>query len=122
MQAGTCTDSKEKSIRYRDFINKEFKQCLVADLRRSIPSMLDGLNSGQRKVLFCAFKKPIIEEEIQVAQFSHYVYEHSAYHHGVASLVGIIIGMAQNYVGSNNINLLQPIGQFGTRMEVRYAI
>ena len=23
--------------------------------------------------------------------------------------------MAQNYVGSNNLNLLEPIGQFGTR-------
>ncbi|PWA88766.1 topoisomerase II [Artemisia annua] len=129
-QAGTCTDSKEKSIRYCDFINKEFKQCLVADLRRSIPSMVDGLRCGQRKILFCAFKKPIIQE-IQVAQFSHYVSEHSAYHHDEhsayhhdelsayhhdeASLVGTIIGMAQNYVGSNNINLLQPIGQFGTR-------
>nr|GFB67968.1 DNA topoisomerase 2-like [Tanacetum cinerariifolium] len=32
-----------------------------------------------------------------------------------ASLVGNIVGMAQNYVGSNNINLLQPKGQFGTR-------
>lgn len=24
--------------------------------------------------------------------------------------------MAQNFVGSNNLNLLQPIGQFGTRL------
>lgn len=24
--------------------------------------------------------------------------------------------MAQDFVGSNNINLLQPIGQFGTRL------
>jgi DNA topoisomerase-2 len=31
------------------------------------------------------------------------------------SLTGTIIGMAQNFVGSNNINLLMPIGQFGTR-------
>ena len=27
-----------------------------------------------------------------------------------------IINLAQNYVGSNNMNLLQPIGQFGTRL------
>eukprot|EP00163_Fabomonas_tropica_P019689 TRINITY_DN3451_c1_g1_i11.p1 TRINITY_DN3451_c1_g1~~TRINITY_DN3451_c1_g1_i11.p1 ORF type:complete len:318 (+),score=74.31 TRINITY_DN3451_c1_g1_i11:559-1512(+) len=33
------------------------------------------------------------------------------------SLNGTIIGMAQNYVGSNNINLLEPNGQFGTRLE-----
>ena len=31
------------------------------------------------------------------------------------SLTGTIINMAQNYVGSNNINLLFPSGMFGTR-------
>jgi DNA topoisomerase-2 len=31
------------------------------------------------------------------------------------SLSSTIIGMAQNYVGSNNLNLLEPIGQFGSR-------
>jgi len=31
------------------------------------------------------------------------------------SLVETIVGMAQNYVGSNNINLLMPNGQFGSR-------
>jgi DNA topoisomerase-2 len=57
---------------------------------------------------------------LQVAQFSGYVSEHSAYHHGEQSLVSTIIGMAQNYVGSNNINLLSPLGQFGTRSQVKY--
>ena len=27
-----------------------------------------------------------------------------------------IVNLAQNYVGSNNINLLLPLGQFGTRL------
>ena len=35
---------------------------------------------------------------------------------GEASLTQTIINMAQNYVGSNNINLLSPCGQFGTRL------
>ena len=30
--------------------------------------------------------------------------------------MGTIINLAQNFVGSNNVNLLQPIGQFGTRI------
>ena len=42
--------------------------------------------------------------------------KHSAYHHGEASLNGAIVNMAQNFVGSNNINLLEPNGQFGTRL------
>ena len=54
-------------------------------------------------------------KEIKVAQLAGYVSEHSAYHHGEASLCQAIINMAQNFVGSNNINLLQPIGQFGSR-------
>lgn len=41
--------------------------------------------------------------------------EHSAYHHGEMSLTQTIVGMAQNFVGSNNINLLMPNGQFGSR-------
>ncbi|GJT94580.1 DNA topoisomerase 2 isoform X2 [Tanacetum coccineum] len=86
----------------------------MADLQRSIPSMVDGLKPNQRKILFCAFKWPIIEE-IEVSRFSGYVTEHSAYHHGEASRFSTIIGMAQDYVGSNNINLLQPRGQFGSR-------
>lgn len=32
------------------------------------------------------------------------------------SLMGTVINLAQNFVGSNNINLLQPVGQFGTRL------
>ncbi|KAL7594464.1 hypothetical protein Lser_V15G29666 [Lactuca serriola] len=86
----------------------------MADLQRSIPSMVDGLKPGQRRILFCAFKKPVFQE-VKVAQLSGYVSEHSTYHHGEASLVGIVIGMAHNFVGSNNINLLYPSGQFGTR-------
>nr|POE91889.1 dna topoisomerase 2 [Quercus suber] len=83
---------------------------------RSIPSMVDGLKRGQRKILLCSFKRNFVKEA-KVAQFSGYVSEHSAYHHGEQSLDGI--RMAQHYVGSNNINLLQPNGQFGTRNYVR---
>ena len=52
----------------------------------------------------------------QVAQLAGYVAEHSAYHHGETSLAGTIVGMAQTFVGSNNIALLHPAGQFGTRL------
>jgi DNA topoisomerase-2 len=48
---------------------------------------------------------------LQVAQLAGYVAEHSAYHHGEASLMGTIIGLAQDFVGSNNINLLVPQGE-----------
>ena len=85
------------------------------DCARSIPNMVDGLKISLRKILFSAFKRKLTSE-IKVAQFSGYVSEHSAYHHGEASLNGAIVNMAQNYVGSNNIHLLEPNGQFGTRL------
>jgi DNA topoisomerase-2 len=66
-------------------------------------------------VLFACFKRNL-KQEIKVAQLAGYVSEHSAYHHGEASLCDTIIGMAQTYVGSNNLNLLSPCGQFGTRL------
>jgi DNA topoisomerase-2 len=65
--------------------------------------------------LFSAFKKNLTTE-IKVAQFTGYVSEHSGYHHGEASLNAAIVGMAQNFVGSNNINLFVPSGQFGSRL------
>eukprot|EP01102_Stenamoeba_stenopodia_P016274 TRINITY_DN566_c1_g4_i1.p1 TRINITY_DN566_c1_g4~~TRINITY_DN566_c1_g4_i1.p1 ORF type:complete len:1163 (-),score=255.03 TRINITY_DN566_c1_g4_i1:273-3761(-) len=114
-QPGTYVDHSVKKLTYSDFINKELVQFSVADNVRSIPSMVDGLKPGQRKILFCCFKRNL-KSDIKVAQLSGYVSEHSAYHHGEASLHSTIVNMAQNFVGSNNINLLYPSGQFGTRL------
>ena len=110
----TFVDHSADRLRYRDFVNKELILFSVADCARSIPSLCDGLKPGQRKILFACFKRKL-KAEIKVAQLSGYVAEHSAYHHGEASLQSTIVGLAQNFVGSNNINLLLPNGQFGTR-------
>ena len=88
----------------------------MSSQQRSIPSIVDGLKPGQRKILFACFKRKL-RTEIKVAQLAGYVAEHSAYHHGEQSLAMAIINMAQNFVGSNNINLLVPSGQFGTRLQ-----
>lgn len=99
-----------------DFINKELILFSMADNARSIPCVIDGLKPGQRKVLFGCFKRKL-KKEIKVAQLQGYVSEHTAYHHGETSLMATIIGLAQSFVGSNNINLLEPNGQFGTRLQ-----
>ncbi|XP_060074256.1 DNA topoisomerase 2-alpha-like isoform X2 [Ylistrum balloti] len=104
-----------KHITFNDFINRELILFSNADNNRSIPSMVDGFKPGQRKVLFTCFKRNQLKE-IKVAQLAGSVGEQSAYHHGENSLMGTIINLAQNFVGSNNINTLKPIGQFGTRL------
>ena len=108
-------DTNKSSVQYEQFINNEMIHFSTYDCARSIPNMVDGLKISLRKILYSAFKRKLTSE-IKVAQFSGYVSEHSAYHHGEASLNGAIVNMAQNYVGSNNINLLLPNGQFGTRL------
>jgi DNA topoisomerase-2 len=109
-------DTSKSQVSYDDFINKELIHFSKYDCDRSIPNLMDGLKISLRKILYSAFKKKLTTE-IKVAQFSGYVSEHSGYHHGEASLNAAIVGMAQNYVGSNNINLLVPSGQFGTRLQ-----
>ena len=98
------------------FINNELINFSIADLERSIPNLMDGLKPSQRKVLYGCIKRNLYSE-IKVAQLSGYISEHTSYHHGEVSLQGTIINMAQDFTGSNNINLLEPIGQFGTRLQ-----
>ena len=109
-------NTTDNQVNYTDFINKELIHFSKYDCERSIPNLMDGLKISLRKILYSTFKKNLTSE-IKVAQFSGYVSENSSYHHGEASLNAAIVGMAQDYVGSNNINLLLPNGQFGTRLQ-----
>jgi len=109
-------DTLQPSVTYEKFINDEMIHFSKYDCDRSIPNLMDGLKISLRKILFSAFKKNL-KTEIKVAQFSGYVSEHSGYHHGEASLNAAIVGMAQNFVGSNNINLFEPNGQMGSRLK-----
>ena len=109
-------DTNQPNVSFTDFINKELIHFSKYDCERSIPNIMDGLKISQRKILFSTFKKNLVKE-IKVAQLSGYVSEQSGYHHGEASLNAAIVGMAQDFVGSNNINLLTPNGQFGTRLQ-----
>ena len=109
-------DTNRTTIQYEEFIHKELIHFSKYDCDRSIPNLMDGLKISLRKILYSAFKKNLTTE-IKVAQFTGYVSENSCYHHGEASLNQAIVGMAQNFVGSNNIHLLEPSGQFGTRLQ-----
>jgi len=109
-------DTNKCDVSIKEFIDREFIHFSKYDCDRSIPNVIDGLKISLRKILFAGFKKKLTNE-IKVAQFSGYVSEQASYHHGEASLNGAIVGMAQNFVGSNNINLFVPSGQFGTRLQ-----
>jgi DNA topoisomerase-2 len=115
-EEGMLIDHTQADVTYKDFVDKELVLYAKANVHRSIPSMVDGFKPSQRKVLFGCFKKKL-KNDCKVAQLTGYVAEHAAYHHGEAALQETIIGLAQDFVGSNNINLLVPQGQFGTRLQ-----
>lgn len=102
-------------ISIKDFVNLELKHFSNYDNIRSLPSIADGFKPSQRKVIYGCLKKNL-NEEMKVAQLSGYIAEHTSYHHGENSLIMTIINLAQDFVGSNNINLLMPNGQFGSRL------
>lgn len=108
-------EQTHKKVLYSEFINKDLIHFSDYDNKRSIPCICDGLKPSLRKIIYSCFKRNL-KKEIKVSQLAGYVSENSNYHHGEASLYESIIGLAQNYVGSNNVELLEPIGQFGTRL------
>jgi DNA topoisomerase-2 len=104
-----------KTLTVTDFVHRDLANFSAEDIKRSIPHVADGLKPSQRKVIYAALKRNLAQD-MKVAQLAGYVAEQTAYHHGEASLQGTIVNLAQNFVGSNNLNLLEPSGQFGTRL------
>lgn len=103
-----------------DFINKELIWFSNASVIRSVPSLVDGLKPSQRKIIWLGLNIPNFtnsSNEMKVPVYSGKITSDMAYHHGEVSASNTIISMAQDFVGSNNINLLVPAGSFGTRIE-----
>ncbi|VDK81779.1 unnamed protein product [Litomosoides sigmodontis] len=111
----TTVDSSRNQKTFSEFINEELVEYSQLDLRRSLPNIMDGLKPSQRKVLFTMFGR-YERGEVRVSQLAGAVSQYCGYHHGEDSLVNTIIRLAQDFVGSNNLNLLLPLGQFGTRL------
>lgn len=104
-------------VKVKEFFNEEYITFAAYDNSRKINSICDGLKTSQRKVLYTIIKNNIDSEpkEIKVEQLAAKASEQTQYLHGATSLSGVTVGLASKYVGSNNINILEPDGNFGTR-------
>jgi DNA topoisomerase-2 len=100
-----------------DYVMLEYLLHCMADNERSIPHAVDGHTIASRKAQYAMQTRygQLVRPSLRVSQASAGVAEHTVYHHGEASLTGTIIGMAQDYPLSNNINYFVPSGQFGSR-------
>lgn len=98
------------------YLNKFFKDKYVNyasyDNLRKIASYVDGLKNSSRKVIRTILDKNICSE-IKVSQLDSKTAEYCEYLHG--SMVGVITGLAEDYPGTNNLPLIYPEGNFGTR-------
>lgn len=113
---GNHLDLTTKEITYDDFVNKELILFSIADNLRSIPSVVDGFKPGQRKVMYTCFRRNL-KKDVKVVDLAGSVSGTTDYAYGEASMQGTIVGLAQNFVGSNNINCLEPSGNFGSRLQ-----
>lgn len=98
--------------RLKDFIDTDLKSFSNHDNVRSIPSLIDGFKDSQRKAVYGMIKQG--KDKIKVSQMASACALLTNYAHGEGSLASTIIGLAQAYPGANNINLFEPIGQFGS--------
>nr|GEZ47542.1 DNA topoisomerase 2-like [Tanacetum cinerariifolium] len=100
-------------IRFLRFFNTEYKEFGRANIRRSIPSMVDGFTIVRRKILCTAFKY-ITETSLNMEDFGGHVSTLTVYHYGNTSLELTIQRMSHG----NNTNLLKVIGEID--IESRY--
>lgn len=106
-----------RSIRVRDYFNTAVKTFSLYDNVRSIPRITDGLKPSQRKAVYGTLSRGENASELQVERLSSLIAAKTDYHHGAASLIGTIVGMAADKMpGMNNMNLFVPSGQFGSRL------
>jgi DNA topoisomerase II len=103
-------------VRVLSFMNSDFKSFSLYDNVRSIPDIRDGLKPSQRKAVWGFLVRGENAPEIPVERSAAQVAAATDYHHGTGSMESTIIGMANNYPGTNNINIFEPSGQFGSRL------
>lgn len=121
---GSCIEWKDEkeeiqNVAVSDYLDTETIRHSIDNCERSIPNLMDGLKISQRKILYACFLRKLNynSSTLKVAQLSGYVAEKTGYHHGEQNLNDTIVGMAHEFVGSNNIPLLYRDGQFGSRLE-----
>ena len=96
----------------KDFFRMDYVDQASYDNLRKISSAVDGLKNSNRKVIYTVLDKNI-KELVKVQQLASKVAEYTDYLHG--SLDGVVSNLGQNFLGSNQIPLLQKKGNFGTR-------
>ena len=97
-----------------EFLNKEYKEYTFYVLaNRALPSLIDGLKTGARKIMHAAFNGGLKNgENKKLLNLSGDTLNLSLYPHGDSSLNGTIITLSQSF--KFNCNPLECDGQVGS--------
>jgi len=95
------------------FLNSEQTDYASYSTIRAIASLIDGQKNSSRKVIYTTMNK--LKGEVKVETFANEVASYTEYLHGSSSLNGVIVGLAQDYAGTNNLPILTREGAFGSR-------
>lgn len=106
----------QKVVTLQDFFKTDFKDFSMDHTGRSIPNLVDGFKESQRKAVYGMLDRGANAGLIKVAQAAAHIAKVSDYHHGEKSMEDTLVQLAQNFPGSNNLNLFVPDGQFGSRL------
>ncbi|KAG2334346.1 hypothetical protein Bca52824_005526 [Brassica carinata] len=98
-------ETEARQITFTDFIEKDLASFFMANMKRSVPSMLDGLKPDRERYFIACLRGVPTRTSRSPKSL---LFE--------KALNNTIIKMAQQHVGSNNLPLLQSLGQFGTRI------
>lgn len=85
-----------------------------------IPSVVDGLKEHERLALFWALELFSDGEGVEVNELAMTTFR-SAPNYSVQIREEAVVRFAQNFIGTNNINLFEPVGDFGNRYKVTTA-
>lgn len=102
-------------------VNKDLAEFSFSTLFRAIPSYFDGLKKCQRQIFWHCLNhwnyNPNLKQEEKVGSLAGAITTSVNYQHGPKSLEDAIYSLANSYAGTNNVNILKPIGQFATRQD-----
>jgi DNA topoisomerase-2 len=101
-----------KRVSAEDFV-ESFKSYPSYDNIRKIASVVDGLKNSSRKVVYYCLMNNI-PKPVKTAQIKSQIENATQYLHGC--IAGVVENLAKDYTGANNINLMEPHGNFGTSM------
>ena len=106
------TITVEGELPINNFFRNEFRLACSRNVIRAIPSVVDGMKDGQRKIIYVARQ---MKGDCKLSSIAGRVIDMTDYHHGEQSIYGTTVKLAQGFPGALNVPLMTDDGGYGSR-------